>query len=147
MLIFQSLEMILLRTASDLSQLSMVGSNIVRKTVSTHMKLILSSLHSENHRYFLGKSSADICIYLMVMYLWVNIFIVWYDVLKWKQAKWNIWNVLCFVYLLFWTGLSASVCVSCPQWCLRVRRLRGMSLVKYTSVKVSSASHGEETKL
>uniref|UniRef100_A0A8C1PZH1 URB1 ribosome biogenesis homolog n=1 Tax=Cyprinus carpio TaxID=7962 RepID=A0A8C1PZH1_CYPCA len=51
MLIFQSLEMILLRTASDLSQLSMVGSNIVRKTVSTHMKLILSSLHSENHRF------------------------------------------------------------------------------------------------
>lgn len=51
MLIFQSLEMILLRTASDLSQLSMVGSNIVRKTVSTHMRLILSSLHSENHRF------------------------------------------------------------------------------------------------
>uniref|UniRef100_A0A671SMP8 URB1 ribosome biogenesis homolog n=1 Tax=Sinocyclocheilus anshuiensis TaxID=1608454 RepID=A0A671SMP8_9TELE len=51
MLIFQSLEMILLRTASDLSQLSMVGSNIVRKTVSTHMKLLLSSLHSENHRF------------------------------------------------------------------------------------------------
>ncbi|KAF4103830.1 nucleolar pre-ribosomal-associated protein 1 [Onychostoma macrolepis] len=51
MLMFQSLEMILLRTASDLSQLSMVGSNIVRKTVSTHMKLLLSSLHSENHRF------------------------------------------------------------------------------------------------
>uniref|UniRef100_A0A673LCI1 URB1 ribosome biogenesis homolog n=1 Tax=Sinocyclocheilus rhinocerous TaxID=307959 RepID=A0A673LCI1_9TELE len=51
MLIFQSLEMILLRTASDLSQLSMVGANIVRKTVSTHMKLLLSSLHSENHRF------------------------------------------------------------------------------------------------
>ncbi|XP_067306200.1 nucleolar pre-ribosomal-associated protein 1 isoform X2 [Pseudorasbora parva] len=50
-LIFQSLEMILLRTASDLSQLSMVGSNIVRKIVSTHMKLLLSSLHSDNHRF------------------------------------------------------------------------------------------------
>ncbi|XP_073674485.1 nucleolar pre-ribosomal-associated protein 1 [Garra rufa] len=51
MLIFQSLEMILLRTASDLSQLSMVGSNIVRKIVTTHMKLLLSSLHSESHRF------------------------------------------------------------------------------------------------
>ncbi|XP_043115226.1 nucleolar pre-ribosomal-associated protein 1 [Puntigrus tetrazona] len=51
MLIFQSLEVILLRTASDLSQFSMVGSNIVRKTVSTHMKLLISSLHSENHRF------------------------------------------------------------------------------------------------
>ncbi|XP_048016358.1 LOW QUALITY PROTEIN: nucleolar pre-ribosomal-associated protein 1 [Megalobrama amblycephala] len=50
-LIFQSLEMILLRTASDLSQLSMVGSNIVRKTVSSHMKLLLSSLYSENHGF------------------------------------------------------------------------------------------------
>ncbi|KAG1935310.1 nucleolar pre-ribosomal-associated protein [Pimephales promelas] len=50
-LIFQSLEMILLRTASDLSQLSMVGSNIVRKTVSSHIKLLLSSLHSDNHRF------------------------------------------------------------------------------------------------
>ncbi|XP_077063759.1 nucleolar pre-ribosomal-associated protein 1 [Siphateles boraxobius] len=50
-LIFQSLEMILLRTASDLSQLSMVGSNIVRKTVSSHFKLLLSSLHSDNHRF------------------------------------------------------------------------------------------------
>ncbi|XP_051962696.1 nucleolar pre-ribosomal-associated protein 1 isoform X2 [Xyrauchen texanus] len=51
MLIFQSLEMILLRTASDLSHLSMVGSNIVRKTVSTHMKLLLSSLYSDNYRF------------------------------------------------------------------------------------------------
>ncbi|XP_051521576.1 nucleolar pre-ribosomal-associated protein 1 isoform X2 [Myxocyprinus asiaticus] len=51
MLIFQSLEMILLRTASDLSHLSMVGSNIVRKTLSTHMKLLLSSLYSNNYRF------------------------------------------------------------------------------------------------
>ncbi|XP_062314220.1 nucleolar pre-ribosomal-associated protein 1 isoform X1 [Osmerus eperlanus] len=50
-LIFQSLEMILLRTASDLNHFSMVGTTIVKKTVSTHMKLIQSSLHSGNHRF------------------------------------------------------------------------------------------------
>ncbi|XP_056613383.1 nucleolar pre-ribosomal-associated protein 1 [Triplophysa dalaica] len=51
MQIFQSLEMILLRTASDLSHLSMVGSNIVKKMVSTHMKLLLTSLHADEHRF------------------------------------------------------------------------------------------------
>lgn len=51
MLIFQSLEMILLRTASDLTHLSMVGSNIVKKMVSTHVKLLLTSLHSDNYRF------------------------------------------------------------------------------------------------
>ncbi|XP_073718907.1 nucleolar pre-ribosomal-associated protein 1 isoform X1 [Misgurnus anguillicaudatus] len=51
LVIFQSLEMILLRTASDLSHLSMVGSNIVNKMVSTHMKLLLTSLYSENYRF------------------------------------------------------------------------------------------------
>ncbi len=71
--------MILLRTASDLSQLSMVGSNIVRKIVSTHMKLLLSSLHSENHRYFYA--SLNQIFAFILWYLWVNIFIV-YDVLK-----------------------------------------------------------------
>ncbi|KAA0701697.1 Nucleolar pre-ribosomal-associated protein 1 [Triplophysa tibetana] len=51
MQIFQSLEMILLRTASDLSHLSMVGSNIVKKMVSTHMNLLLTSLQAEEHRF------------------------------------------------------------------------------------------------
>ncbi|KAK6296276.1 hypothetical protein J4Q44_G00339890 [Coregonus suidteri] len=51
MVIFQSLEMILLRTASDLSHFSMVGSTIVKKAVSSIMKLIQTSLHSENHRF------------------------------------------------------------------------------------------------
>uniref|UniRef100_A0A8C7M8M0 URB1 ribosome biogenesis homolog n=1 Tax=Oncorhynchus kisutch TaxID=8019 RepID=A0A8C7M8M0_ONCKI len=51
MLIFQSLEMILLRTASDLSHFSMVGFTIVKKAVSSYMKLIQTSLHSENHRF------------------------------------------------------------------------------------------------
>ncbi|KAG9348442.1 hypothetical protein JZ751_002177, partial [Albula glossodonta] len=48
MLIFESLETILLRTASDLSHFSMVGSTIVRKTTTSFMKLLQSSLHSEN---------------------------------------------------------------------------------------------------
>ncbi|KAG7471205.1 hypothetical protein MATL_G00121940 [Megalops atlanticus] len=51
MLVFQSLEMILLRTATDLSHFSMVGSTIVKKTVTSYMKLLQSSLHSENHRF------------------------------------------------------------------------------------------------
>ncbi|KAM9452285.1 nucleolar pre-ribosomal-associated protein 1 [Salvelinus alpinus] len=51
MVIFQSLEMILLRTASDLSHFSMVGSTIVKKVVSSYMKLIQTSLNSENHRF------------------------------------------------------------------------------------------------
>ncbi|XP_062843477.1 nucleolar pre-ribosomal-associated protein 1 [Trichomycterus rosablanca] len=50
MLIFQSLELILLRTASDLSHLSLVGSTIVKKTVSSHMKLLQSTLSSKNHQ-------------------------------------------------------------------------------------------------
>ncbi|XP_071780840.2 nucleolar pre-ribosomal-associated protein 1 [Centroberyx gerrardi] len=51
MLIFESLEMILLRTASDLSHFSMVGSTIVKKTVSSYMKLLQGSFYSENHRF------------------------------------------------------------------------------------------------
>lgn len=51
MLIFQCLEMILLRTASDLSQFSMVGANIVRRIVSKHMTLLQSSLYSKNYRF------------------------------------------------------------------------------------------------
>lgn len=50
MLIFESLEMILLRTASDLSHFNMVGNAIVKKTVSGHMKLLQGSFHSDNHR-------------------------------------------------------------------------------------------------
>lgn len=51
MLIFESLEMILLRTASDLSHFSMVGNAIVKKTVAGHMKLLQGSLNSMNHRW------------------------------------------------------------------------------------------------
>ncbi|KAI3354092.1 hypothetical protein L3Q82_018642 [Scortum barcoo] len=51
MLIFQSLEVILLRTASDLSHFNMVGNTIVKKTVSSYMKLLQGSFHSENHRF------------------------------------------------------------------------------------------------
>lgn len=51
MLIFESLEMILLRTASDLSHFSMVGNAIVKKTVAGHMKLLQGSLNSVNHRW------------------------------------------------------------------------------------------------
>ncbi|CAL8363906.1 unnamed protein product [Merluccius merluccius] len=47
MLVFQSLEMILLRTASDLSHLSMAGNTIVKK-LSSSMKVIQLSLRSEN---------------------------------------------------------------------------------------------------
>lgn len=50
MLIFESLEVILLRTASDLSHFSMVGNAIVKKTLSGYMKLLQGSFHSENHR-------------------------------------------------------------------------------------------------
>ncbi|KAM8903347.1 nucleolar pre-ribosomal-associated protein 1 [Spinachia spinachia] len=49
--IFESLEMILLRTASDLSHFSMVGSAVVKKIVSSHMKLLQTSFQSENHRF------------------------------------------------------------------------------------------------
>ncbi|KAL4647749.1 nucleolar pre-ribosomal-associated protein 1 [Arapaima gigas] len=51
MLIFQSLELILLRTASDLSHFRTVGTTIVKKITTSHMKLLQSSLHSENHRF------------------------------------------------------------------------------------------------
>ncbi|KAJ3591352.1 hypothetical protein NHX12_009297, partial [Muraenolepis orangiensis] len=47
MLVFQSLEMILLRTASDLSHLSMVGNTVVKKLCST-MRVVQESLRSEN---------------------------------------------------------------------------------------------------
>lgn len=50
MLVFESLEMILLRTASDLSHFNMVGNTIVKKTLSSCVKLLQASFHSENHR-------------------------------------------------------------------------------------------------
>uniref|UniRef100_A0A665V070 URB1 ribosome biogenesis homolog n=1 Tax=Echeneis naucrates TaxID=173247 RepID=A0A665V070_ECHNA len=51
MLIFESLEMILLRTASDLTHFNMVGNTIVKKVVSSYMKLLQGSFHSGNHRF------------------------------------------------------------------------------------------------
>ncbi|KAK2846727.1 hypothetical protein Q5P01_009726 [Channa striata] len=51
MLVFESLEMILLRTASDLSHFNMVGNAVVKKMVSSYMKLVQGSFHSENHRF------------------------------------------------------------------------------------------------
>ncbi|XP_066475924.1 nucleolar pre-ribosomal-associated protein 1 [Tiliqua scincoides] len=50
LLIFQALENILLRTASDLSHFRVVGMNIVKKLISSYMKLIYAALYSENHR-------------------------------------------------------------------------------------------------
>ncbi|XP_029923746.1 nucleolar pre-ribosomal-associated protein 1 isoform X2 [Myripristis murdjan] len=50
-LIFETLEMILLRTASDLSHFNMVGTAIVKKTISGYMKLLQGSFSSENHRF------------------------------------------------------------------------------------------------
>ncbi|XP_078265733.1 nucleolar pre-ribosomal-associated protein 1 [Rhinoraja longicauda] len=49
-LIFQALEAILLRTASDLSHFSAVGMNIVKKLLNTYMKSIYTALHSANLR-------------------------------------------------------------------------------------------------
>uniref|UniRef100_A0A8C3BFY8 URB1 ribosome biogenesis homolog n=1 Tax=Cairina moschata TaxID=8855 RepID=A0A8C3BFY8_CAIMO len=49
-LIFQALEAILLRTASDLSHFSVVGMNIVKKMIHTYMRLIYAALYSENYR-------------------------------------------------------------------------------------------------
>uniref|UniRef100_A0A3Q4G050 URB1 ribosome biogenesis homolog n=1 Tax=Neolamprologus brichardi TaxID=32507 RepID=A0A3Q4G050_NEOBR len=51
MLIFGSLEAILLRTASDLSHFNMVGNAIVKKTVFSYMKLLQGSFRSANHRF------------------------------------------------------------------------------------------------
>ncbi|XP_014745884.1 PREDICTED: nucleolar pre-ribosomal-associated protein 1, partial [Sturnus vulgaris] len=48
LLIFQALEAILLRTASDLSHFSVVGMNIVKKLIHSYVKLIYAALYSEN---------------------------------------------------------------------------------------------------
>ncbi|XP_068281432.1 nucleolar pre-ribosomal-associated protein 1 [Nyctibius grandis] len=50
LLIFQALEAILLRTASDLSHFSVVGMNIVKKLIHSYMRLVYAALFSENHR-------------------------------------------------------------------------------------------------
>ncbi|KAH0624869.1 hypothetical protein JD844_032735 [Phrynosoma platyrhinos] len=50
LVIFQALEMILLRTASDLSHFHVVGMNIVKKLVNSYMRLIYAALYSEGHR-------------------------------------------------------------------------------------------------
>ncbi|XP_019379437.1 PREDICTED: nucleolar pre-ribosomal-associated protein 1 [Gavialis gangeticus] len=50
LLIFQVLETILLRTASDLSHFSVVGVNIVKKLINSYMRLIYAALYSESHR-------------------------------------------------------------------------------------------------
>ncbi|XP_064263260.1 nucleolar pre-ribosomal-associated protein 1 [Passer domesticus] len=54
LLIFQALEAILLRTASDLSHFSVVGMNIVKKLIHSYMKLVYAALYSENHRMSRG---------------------------------------------------------------------------------------------
>ncbi|CAH2219289.1 Hypothetical predicted protein [Pelobates cultripes] len=50
MLIFQVLEAILLRTASDLSHLNVAGVNIVKQMLNTHMKTLYASLYSVTYR-------------------------------------------------------------------------------------------------
>ncbi|NXS64029.1 NPA1P protein, partial [Brachypteracias leptosomus] len=54
LLIFQALEAILLRTASDLSHFSVVGMNIVKKLIHSYMRLIYAALYSEDHRMSRG---------------------------------------------------------------------------------------------
>ncbi|XP_054556286.1 nucleolar pre-ribosomal-associated protein 1 isoform X2 [Talpa occidentalis] len=50
LLIFQVFEAILLRTASDLSHFHVVGTNIVKKLMNNHMKLICESLYAAGYR-------------------------------------------------------------------------------------------------
>uniref|UniRef100_A0A8D2JBQ1 URB1 ribosome biogenesis homolog n=1 Tax=Varanus komodoensis TaxID=61221 RepID=A0A8D2JBQ1_VARKO len=50
LLIFQALENILLRTASDLSHFRVVGMTIVKKLINSYMRLIYAALYSESHR-------------------------------------------------------------------------------------------------
>ncbi|TRZ15518.1 hypothetical protein HGM15179_011589, partial [Zosterops borbonicus] len=54
LLVFQALEAILLRTASDLSHFSVVGMNIVKKLIHSYMRLVYAALYSENHRVSQG---------------------------------------------------------------------------------------------
>nr|XP_014342489.1 PREDICTED: nucleolar pre-ribosomal-associated protein 1 [Latimeria chalumnae] len=50
LLVFQTLEAILLRTASDLSHFSVVGMNIVKKLIHGYMQLLYGALQSESYR-------------------------------------------------------------------------------------------------
>lgn len=50
LLIFQVFEAILLRTASDLSHFHVAGTNIVKKLLNNHMKLICESLYASGYR-------------------------------------------------------------------------------------------------
>ncbi|GCC30464.1 nucleolar pre-ribosomal-associated protein 1 isoform X1 [Chiloscyllium punctatum] len=50
-LIFQALEAILLRTASDLAHFSAVGIHIVKTLLHNYIKLIYTGLYSASHRY------------------------------------------------------------------------------------------------
>uniref|UniRef100_A0A5F9DR07 URB1 ribosome biosis homolog n=1 Tax=Oryctolagus cuniculus TaxID=9986 RepID=A0A5F9DR07_RABIT len=50
LLIFQVLEAILLRTASDLSHYHVAGTHIVKKLLNNHMKLICESLYASGYR-------------------------------------------------------------------------------------------------
>ncbi|XP_007939478.1 nucleolar pre-ribosomal-associated protein 1 [Orycteropus afer afer] len=50
LLIFQVFEAILLRTASDLSHFHVVGTNIVKKLMNNHMKLICESLYASGYK-------------------------------------------------------------------------------------------------
>ncbi|XP_010606935.1 nucleolar pre-ribosomal-associated protein 1 isoform X3 [Fukomys damarensis] len=59
LLIFQVFEAILLRTASDLSHFHVVGTNIVKKLMNNHMKLICESLYASGYR------TARACLNLM----------------------------------------------------------------------------------
>ncbi|XP_064412934.1 nucleolar pre-ribosomal-associated protein 1 [Latimeria chalumnae] len=59
LLVFQTLEAILLRTASDLSHFSVVGMNIVKKLIHGYMQLLYGALQSESYRY------ARVCLNLL----------------------------------------------------------------------------------
>lgn len=111
MLIFESLEMILLRTAGDLSHFSMVGNAIVKKTVSGHMKLLQASFHSENHRL---ASAGGL----------------------WKVSLWYFLTSAPIWCCLLCTGLFASASASCQLWCLRVQKLPEKSWAAFTSIKL-----------
>ncbi|KAM9201246.1 LOW QUALITY PROTEIN: nucleolar pre-ribosomal-associated protein 1 [Dugong dugon] len=50
LLILQAFEAILLRTASDLSHFHAVGTNIVKKLLNNHMKLVCESLYASGYR-------------------------------------------------------------------------------------------------
>lgn len=50
LLIFQVFEAILLRTASDLTHFHVVGTNVVKKLLNNHMKLLCESLYASGYR-------------------------------------------------------------------------------------------------